>query len=88
MYASVVKAKSTSKVSFGFETQEVDGHSVQALFTALSKPSVTQPTAIIAETIKGKGVSFMENKAKWHHGSLNESRFLKALKDLGEDNHG
>ena len=74
--------------SFGFETQEVDGHSVEALFTALSKPSITQPTAIIAETIKGKGVSFMENKAKWHHGSLNESRFQKAIKELWEDNHG
>lgn len=74
--------------SFGFETQEVDGHSVEALFTSLSKPSATQPSAIIAETIKGKGVSFMENKAKWHHGSLNESRFQKALKELGEDNHG
>ena len=75
-------------LSFGFETQEVDGHSVEALFTSLSKPSATQPSAIIAETIKGKGVSFMENKAKWHHGSLNESRFQKALKELGEDNHG
>jgi len=74
--------------SFGFETQEVDGHSVEALFTALSKPSTIQPSAIIAETIKGKGVSFMENKAKWHHGCLNESRFQKALKELGEDCHG
>lgn len=74
--------------AFGFETQEVDGHSVEALFAALSQPSTTRPCAIIAETVKGKGVSFMENKAKWHHGSLNESRFQKALKELTQDYHG
>lgn len=74
--------------AFGFDTQEVDGHSVEALFEALSKPATTQPSAIIAETVKGKGVSFMENKAKWHHGSLNESRFQKAMKELEEDCHG
>ena len=34
---------------------------------------------------KGKGVSFIENKAKWHHSSLNEARYQKALKDLGEE---
>ena len=42
-----------------------------------------RPSAIIAETIKGKGISFMEDKAKWHHGSLNEVRYNKALKELG-----
>lgn len=74
--------------SFGFETQEADGHSVESLYSAFSCPSATRPSAVIAETIKGKGVSFIENKVKWHHGSLNESRYQKALKELGEDWHG
>ncbi len=68
--------------SFGFDTQEADGHSVEELYLALSHPSDTQPSAIIAETIKGKGISFMEGKAKWHHGDLNELRYNKALKEL------
>lgn len=68
--------------AFGFYTSEVDGHSVEELYQVLCAPSKTQPTAIIAETIKGKGVSFMENKAKWHHGDLNDLRYNKALKEL------
>jgi transketolase len=74
--------------SFGFDTQEVDGHSVEKLHLALSNPSATLPSAIIAETIKGKGVSFMENKAKWHHGDLNELRYNKALMELEGKGNG
>lgn len=74
--------------SFGFDTQEVDGHSVEDLHLALSNPSATLPSAIIAETIKGKGVSFMENKAKWHHGDLNELRYNKALMELEGKGNG
>ena len=70
--------------AFGFATQEIDGHSVEAIHDALESSSVDQPIAIIAETVKGKGISFMENKAKWHHGDLNELRYGKALKELGE----
>lgn len=69
-------------MAFGFNTCEVDGHSVESIYQALSAPSEIQPTAIIAETVKGKGVSFMENKAKWHHGDLNDLRYNKALKEL------
>ncbi len=75
-------------VAFGLDTQEVDGHSVEEIYQALSRPSATRPSAIIAETVKGKGVSFMENKAKWHHGDLNELRYNKALKELEVENHG
>ncbi len=71
--------------AFGFDVQQIDGHSVSEIFSALSKKTESSPIAIIAETIKGKGVSFIENKAKWHHGSLNESRFKKAMKELGEE---
>ena len=69
-------------VAFGFDTCEVDGHSVESIHQALSTPSESQPSAIIAETVKGKGVSFMENKSKWHHGDLNDLRYNKALKEL------
>ena len=70
-------------VAFGFDTCEVDGHSVESIYRALGSLAETKPTAIIAETVKGKGVSFMENKAKWHHGDLNDLRYNKALKELG-----
>lgn len=72
-------------ISFGFDTDVVDGHSVLDLFEAFAKKTEDSPRAIIAETIKGKGVSFIENKVKWHHGSLNEQRYLKALKELEEE---
>lgn len=75
-------------VAFGFNTQKIDGHSVEAIYDALKLSSESQPNAIIAETIKGKGVSFMENKAKWHHGDLNDLRYGKALKELGEESNG
>lgn len=70
--------------SFGFEAKQVDGHNVEELYDAISSTRETsKPVAIIAETVKGKGISFIENKAKWHHGSLSESRYKKALKELG-----
>ena len=69
-------------LAFGFDTCEVDGHSVETICQALGTSAETKPVAIIAETVKGKGVSFMENKAKWHHGDLNELRYNKALKEL------
>lgn len=86
MNSSPLREKFTS---FGFETEVVDGHSVEALHEAFTKKSANTPMAVIAETVKGKGVSYMENKAKWHHGSLNEQRYQKALKELGEEtDHG
>ncbi len=75
-------------IAFGFDTCEVDGHSVEAIYQVLSNPSKLRPSAIIAETVKGKGVSFMENKAKWHHGDLNELRYNKAIKELESEKHG
>lgn len=71
--------------AFGFATHVVDGHSVEQLYEAFCNINTEVPSVIIAETIKGKGVSFIENKAKWHHGSLSESRYIKALEELGEE---
>ena len=68
--------------AFGFHTYEVDGHSIDELSEAYSKPSDTVPTAIIAETVKGKGISFMENVPAWHHSVLTQRQFDEAMAEL------
>lgn len=71
--------------AFGFHTIELDGHSIEALSEAYSQPSDSKPTAIIAETIKGKGVSFMENKYNWHFTVLPEGKYKKAMAELNAE---
>lgn len=69
--------------SFGFHVLEVDGHDHKALLTAFtSAPVIGRPTAVIARTVKGKGVSFCENQPKWHHGVPDEAQLKKALMEL------
>jgi len=67
--------------SFGFQVHEIDGHDHVAINEALTT-SASKPKAIIANTTKGKGVSFMESNPIWHHGSLNDQQYTQALKDL------
>jgi transketolase len=72
---------------FGWKTIEVsDGNSTSALAEAYKEAESFkgQPTAVIAHTVKGKGVSFMENEAKWHHGVMNEEQYRKAEEELIE----
>lgn len=71
--------------SFGFETINVDGHNIQELISAFeqAKKVKGKPTAIIANTIKGKGVSFMENEASWHGKAPNEGQYKQAMQELG-----
>lgn len=72
-------------ISFGWEAQEIDGHNINNLlkfFKSISSNNTNKPIALIAKTIKGKGVSFMENIASWHHGEINEESFLIAEKQL------
>lgn len=71
--------------SFGFETINVDGHNIQELISAFeqAKKVKGKPTAIIANTIKGKGVSFMENEADWHGKAPNEEQYKQAMQELG-----
>jgi transketolase len=64
--------------SFGWEAIEIDGHNISELFLALSTKS-DKPLAVIANTVKGKGVSFMENNALWHHSRLTQSQFDEAM---------
>jgi transketolase len=69
--------------AFGWGVKVVNGHDYAALTEALSKPAEPgKPTFIIANTTKGKGVSFMENIAKWHHGVPSEVELKKALAEL------
>lgn len=72
--------------SFGFHVIKVDGHNIQELITAFNEAKTTKgkPTAIIAKTIKGKGVSFMENQVGWHGKAPNEEQYNTAMHDLGE----
>ena len=71
--------------SFGFNTIETDGHSVTDLLQAFGNRDKNRSNAIIAKTIKGKGISFMENKYNWHHNVLNETRYNKALSELNRE---
>ncbi len=73
--------------SFGMETYKVDGHSVEELIDAFEKISANstngKPKCIVAKTVKGKGVSFMENVPGWHGMAPNEEQFAIAMKELG-----
>ena len=67
---------------FGWNTIECDGHKIDQLLKKLSIRSRNKPTAIIAKTVKGKGIKFMENNNDWHHGRLTQKLFEEAIKDL------
>ncbi len=72
--------------SFGWEVLEIDGHNIETIIKALDYAETVRnkPTCIIAYTIKGKGVSFMENTHKWHGKAPNREEYEKALKELKE----
>lgn len=70
--------------SFGWEVREADGHDDEQLQTLLSQTPWTKnkPSILIAHTIKGKGVSFMENSVDWHYKSPNDEQLATALLEL------
>lgn len=69
--------------AFGWEVQTVDGHDVAALTDALSQPhGAGLPRCVIANTVKGRGVSFMENVVKWHHGVPSHDEYQQAIAEL------
>jgi transketolase len=71
--------------SFGFNVINVDGHNIQNLIDAFNEAKTVKgkPTAIIAKTIKGKGVSYMENQVGWHGKAPNEEQYNIAMNELG-----
>jgi transketolase len=67
---------------FGWNTISCDGHNISELLNVLKIKEKNKPTVIIAKTIKGKGVNFMENNNDWHHGRLTKDLLEKAIKFL------
>ena len=69
--------------AFGWAVLTVDGHDLAALTAALSAPlEAGKPSAVIARTIKGRGISFMEDVGKWHHGVPSDDEYARALAEL------
>ena len=71
--------------AFGFAVKEIDGHNYDQLIDAFTAVPLApgKPTCIIANTVKGKGVSFAENKPAWHHGVPTREQLELAAKELG-----
>ena len=71
-------------ISFGFNTINIDGHNIDSIIDAVTTAKQTKgkPTIIIAKTIKGKGVSFMENQASWHGKAPSEEEYNLAMEEL------
>lgn len=71
-------------MSFGFNVLNIDGHNIENIIDAFATAKQTKgkPTAIIAKTIKGKGVSFMEGQTSWHGKAPSEEEYKKAIEEL------
>ena len=74
--------------AFGWNVLKIDGHDFDQIRDAISKAKEAkdQPTVIVCKTIKGKGVSFMENQAGWHGNAPNKEQCEQALKEIGGEN--
>ena len=70
--------------SFGFEIIKIDGHDIKEIISAfeVARNIKGKPTCIIAKTIKGKGIRFMENQVGWHGKAPNEEQYYEAIRDL------
>ncbi|GGE10517.1 transketolase [Aureimonas endophytica] len=68
--------------AFGWEVRDIDGHDHAALLDALGRPGTTKPVFVLARTVKGKGVSFMENGVEWHHKVPSAEQIEAGLKEL------
>ena len=69
-------------MSFGCFVKTIDGHNYDEIVEALEMRMEGRPIAIIANTVKGKGVLFMENENLWHYSHVNEDTLAKALQEL------
>ena len=71
--------------AFGWNVDVVDGHNIEDLQQVFDKEYDNEkPRVIIAKTIKGRGVNFMENDNEWHHNKMSDSQYELALQSLGE----
>ena len=85
---NILDINNKSKVfeDLGFEVKEVNGHSIKELTNAFEelKKVKNKCKIVIANTIKGKGISFMENSSEWHYRGINDEEYEKALKEVKE----
>ena len=72
--------------AFNFHTIEIDGNDMEQVVNALNEAYqvIDKPIAIICNTAKGKGISFMENNPKWHNGQISDEEYKIAMQDLGK----
>jgi transketolase len=70
--------------AFGWDVCSVDGHDQQAIYEAARTKCPSRPLAVVAKTVKGKGVSFMENQGIWHYRSPSPAEYQQALRELEE----
>jgi len=72
--------------SFGWDTIEIDGHDISEIYGAFTDAARNsgKPYVVIANTVKGKGVSFMENNNEWHHNRLSKAQHEAAMLELGD----
>ncbi|MBJ3774672.1 transketolase [Acuticoccus mangrovi] len=68
--------------AFGWEVREIDGHDYTQLLDALGRPGEGKPVFVLANTTKGRGVSFMEDRVEWHHKVPSDAEVVEALKEL------
>ena len=72
--------------AFGWKVHEADGHNIEELYDRLKETpfKAGKPSLLIAHTVKGRGISFMEGQAEWHHKVPTEEQYRRALRELGE----
>jgi transketolase len=72
--------------AFGWYVQDIDGHDMRQICQAIenARAETTRPSIVICQTVKGRGVDFMENKAEWHYGGLDSVRLEQALTALAK----
>ncbi|MGL5351933.1 MAG: transketolase, partial [Clostridium sp.] len=73
--------------AFGWNTLVIDGHNMDEILEAIEKAKACtdKPTVVVCKTVKGKGVSFMENQASWHGTAPSKDQCAKALTEIGGD---
>jgi transketolase len=71
--------------AFGWHAIRVDGHDHDALSVAFVERADNRPTCIVADTVKGRGVSFMENQVLWHYRAPRDHEYVAAMRELGVD---
>jgi transketolase len=70
--------------AFGWESVEVDGHDSLAIYRAVAERSADRPLMVVCKTVKGRGVSYMENVPMWHYRSPNKAEYEQAVREIDE----